>query len=178
MYIFLLTLRTSAGDRLWVTLWRRFQGFCFVFFSFPSTVQPINAGGMSLISQRVSVPSTLRQILETCQYSVVSDLKSGSRRCWGSLQVERQRDNMVGRGTGEAGELLAARSVLWNCSCICEADLSSEHWAQEVPLWNTEEKYHSLEVGLAYIQRKHPMHRYCFPSSDLKELDGWDGSCR
>lgn len=51
------------------------------FFSFPSTVQPINAGGMSLISQRVSVPSTLRQILETCQYSVVSDLKSGSRRC-------------------------------------------------------------------------------------------------
>jgi len=26
--------------------------------------------------------------------------------------VERQRDNMVGRGTGEAGELLAARSVV------------------------------------------------------------------
>lgn len=32
MYIFLLTLRTSAGDRLWVTLWRRFQGFWFFFF--------------------------------------------------------------------------------------------------------------------------------------------------
>lgn len=129
MYIFLLTLRTSAGDRLWVTLWRRFQGFCFVFFSFPSTVQPINAGGMSLISQRVSVPSTLRQILETCQYSVVSDLKSGSRRCWGSLQVERQRDNMVGRGTGEAGELLAARSVVSAVELWLYLWGRSEFWA-------------------------------------------------
>lgn len=59
----------------------------------------------------------------TCQDSVVSDLRPGSRRCWGSLQ----RDRVVGRGTGEAGELLVVRSVLWNCSHICEADLSGEH---------------------------------------------------
>lgn len=38
-------------------------------------------------------------------------------------------------------------------------------------------KNHSLGVGLAYIQRKHPVHRLCFPSSDLKELDGWGGCC-